>query len=198
MTPRIHSSDATTAQQSLPDRWAGNRAAGCRHSPRDISRDRRSPATRACRGTLTGAREKVVAQGSCAPAGLEAAAPCQVPGQSGGSGGWERSGNHGRSSVRSAALFCSPVRGLQLRKHESAQVAGIGMHSWGSRRRRFKSGRPDQEVQVIRRGTGFLARAPFRSSGANRGATRRCLIGYRASSPVMLSSGKLPQHAPCN
>ena len=29
-----------------------------------------------------------------------------------GSGGWERSGNHGRSYVRSAALFCSLVRGF--------------------------------------------------------------------------------------
>jgi hypothetical protein len=37
--------------------------------------------TRACRGTLMGASEKAVAQGSCAPAGLEAAAPCQVPDQ---------------------------------------------------------------------------------------------------------------------
>ena len=31
---------------------------------------------------------------------------------SSGSGGWERSGNHGRSYVRSAALFCSLVRGF--------------------------------------------------------------------------------------
>ena len=62
---------------------------------------------------------------------------------SGGSGSWERSGNRGRSQVRSAALFCSLVRGLHLRKHENALVAGMGMHSWGSRGRRFKSGRPD-------------------------------------------------------
>ena len=39
-----------------------------------------TPATWACRGTRTGAREKVAAQGSCAPAGPGAAAPCQVPG----------------------------------------------------------------------------------------------------------------------
>ena len=63
--------------------------------------------------------------------------------RSSGSSAWEQSGNHGCSSVRSAALVCSLVRGLQLRKHGSSLVAGIGMHSWGSRGRRFKSGRPD-------------------------------------------------------
>ena len=57
--------------------------------------------------------------------------------------GWERSGNHGRSHVRSAALFCSPVRGLHLRKHGNDLVAGLWILSWGSRGRRFKSGRPD-------------------------------------------------------
>src|SRR5579859_42489 len=46
-------------------------------------------------------------------------------------------------SARSAALVCSLVRGLQLRKQGSSLVATIGMHSWGSRGRRFKSGRPD-------------------------------------------------------
>ena len=63
--------------------------------------------------------------------------------RSSGSGGWERSGNHGRSQMRSAALFCSPVRVLHLRKYGHALVAGMWMHSWGSRGRRFKSGRPD-------------------------------------------------------
>ena len=63
--------------------------------------------------------------------------------RSSGGGGWERGGNHGRSPVRSAALFCSPVRGLHLRKHGNALVAGMRMLSWGSRGRRFKSGRPD-------------------------------------------------------
>jgi hypothetical protein len=88
--------------------------------------------TRACRGTLMGASEKVVvAQGSRAPAGLETAAPCVVPGQKHGSGGWERSGNHGRSQVRSAALFCSPVRALYLREYGNDLVAGMWMHSWG-------------------------------------------------------------------
>jgi hypothetical protein len=48
--------------------------------PRYNSPDRRYPATRACRGTLADASEKVVAEGSGAAARLEAAAPCQVPG----------------------------------------------------------------------------------------------------------------------
>ena len=59
------------------------------------------------------------------------------------SGGWERSGNRGRSCERSSALSCSLVRGVHLRKDESALVAGMWMHSWGSRGRRFKSGRPN-------------------------------------------------------
>ena|SRR5215468_11073279 len=33
----------------------------------------------------------------------------------GSDGGWERSGNHGRSQERSAALFCSLARALHLR-----------------------------------------------------------------------------------
>jgi hypothetical protein len=60
-----------------------------------------------------------------------------------GSGGWERSGNHGRSRLRCAALFCSPSRGFHLRKRGNDLVAGMWILSWGSRGRRFKSGRPD-------------------------------------------------------
>ena len=62
---------------------------------------------------------------------------------SSGSGGWERSGNHGRSQLRCAALFCSPVRGFICRNMDMNLVAEMWMHSWGSRGRRFKSGRPD-------------------------------------------------------
>jgi len=50
---------------------------------------------------------------------------------SSGSGGWERSGNHGRSHVRSAALFCSPVRGFICRNMDMTLVAGMWMLSWG-------------------------------------------------------------------
>jgi hypothetical protein len=112
-------------------------------SPRDISRDRWSPATRTCRGTLTGADEKVMLR---APAPRRSGRSGAMPGtgpESSRSSGWERSGNHGCSYVRPAALVCSLVRGLQLRKQGSALVAGMWMHSWGSRGRRFKSGRPD-------------------------------------------------------
>jgi hypothetical protein len=76
-------------------------------------RDRRYLATRARAGTRTGASEKVAAKGSCAPAGPGSSSA--MPGtraRSSDGGGWERSGNHGRSQVRSAALVCSPVRGF--------------------------------------------------------------------------------------
>jgi hypothetical protein len=52
---------------------------------------------------------------------------------------WEPPGLAGLST----APFCSPVRGVHLRKHVSDLVVGIGMHGWGSRGRRFKSGCPD-------------------------------------------------------
>ncbi len=84
-----------------------------------------------------------MAQGSCAPQVWTPQRHARYGARCSGSGAWERSGNHGRSQVRSAALVCSLVRGVQLRKHGSSLVAGIGMHSWGSRGRRFKSGRPD-------------------------------------------------------
>jgi hypothetical protein len=48
-----------------------------------------------------------------------------------------------------------PMRPFDLRGGTSMQATAFGIHSWGSRGRRFKSGRPDQKVQV-RRGTGFL------------------------------------------
>ena len=41
---------------------------------------------------------------------------------------------------RSVLLTCAR---LHLQKHGDDLVAGIGMLSWGSRGRRFKSGRPD-------------------------------------------------------
>ena len=56
---------------------------------------------------------------------------------------WEPAGNELRSDVRSGALGCSPVRGVRLRKHGNDRVAGMCVLSWGSRGRRFKSGRPD-------------------------------------------------------
>jgi len=112
--------------------------------PHGSSRDRRCPATRACRGARTGASETVAAEGSCAPAGPGSSSAMPGTGaRSSGGGGWERGGNHGRSRVRCAALFCSPGRGVHLRKHGKALVAGMWMLSWGSRGRRFKSGRPD-------------------------------------------------------
>jgi hypothetical protein len=43
--------------------------------------------------------------------------------------GWERTGNHVRSQGRARALSCSLVREVHLRKHESAQVAGMWVHS---------------------------------------------------------------------
>src|SRR6266516_8066138 len=56
--------------------------------------------------------------------------------------GWEPSGNHRRSPRLYVALFCSPVHGTDLRHRDSDLVVGIGTHGWGSRGRRFKSGRP--------------------------------------------------------
>jgi hypothetical protein len=55
----------------------------------------------------------------------------------------------GRSHVRSAVLFCSPVHGPYLRKHGNDLVAGIGVHSSGPRGRRFKSGRPDRFFELL-------------------------------------------------
>ena len=76
----------TTARQSTPDRWTGGSNAGCSHSPGPT-------VVIGCPRHLgmpwhpEGAREKVIAQGSCAPQGLEAAAPCQA--QSGSAAGNE-------------------------------------------------------------------------------------------------------------
>jgi hypothetical protein len=116
---------------------------GAAAAPRDISRDRRYPANRACRGTLTGASERVAAPGSCVPAGLETAAPRQMPDQKQRQW-WLGTKWESRALVsalcRSGLLTCAR---LQLRKHGSRLVAGIGMHSWGSRGRRFMSDRPD-------------------------------------------------------
>jgi hypothetical protein len=46
----------------------------------------------------------------------------------------------------------SPVHGRDLRNYDSDLVAGIGMRGWGSRGRRFKSGRPDAGQKA---GSGF-------------------------------------------
>ena len=64
--------------------------------------------------------------------------------------GRERNGNHGRSCARSGALACSPVRGPHLRKRRNSLVARLWMLSWGSRGRRFKSGRPDAGQRLDR------------------------------------------------
>ena len=93
---------------------------------------RRCPATRVCADTRTDACEKVVAQGSRAPAGLGAAAPCQVPGAEAAA---VAAGNQvGITGTRQCALplVCSPVRGVHRRKHGNGLVAGGWMLSWGS------------------------------------------------------------------
>ena len=72
---------------------------------------------------------------------------------------WERSGNHQRSPRLCAAPFCSPVHGRYLRDREGDQVTVIGMHGWGSRGRRFKSGRPDQPTRLVDQGSGPGQRA---------------------------------------
>ena len=45
--------------------------------------------------------------------------------------GWERSGNHGSSHVRSAALFCSPVRGFICGNTEMTWWRGCGYFPGG-------------------------------------------------------------------
>jgi hypothetical protein len=40
-------------------------------------------------------------------------------------------GNHQRSWRLYSALFCSPVRGRDLRDHDGDLVVGTGMHGWG-------------------------------------------------------------------
>ena len=51
--------------------------------------------------------------------------------------GWEQTGNHQRSRQLSTAPFRSPVHGRDLRHRDGDLVEAIGMHSWGSRGRRF-------------------------------------------------------------
>ena len=74
---------------------------------------------------------------------LQAAAPCQVPGQKQRQWWlgtkWEPralASAHCRSVLRTYTR-------LHLRKYGNDLVAGMWVHSWGSRGRRFKSGRPD-------------------------------------------------------
>jgi hypothetical protein len=115
---------------------------------RRIRHVRRGPLARPAAG---GTRQVVGGEGLLAEVGVrgcprpEPAGGGQRPGRSSPAGrrGWEPAGNELRSDVRCGALGCSPVRGVHLRKHGNDLVAGMGVLSWGSRGRRFKSGRPD-------------------------------------------------------
>jgi hypothetical protein len=48
-----------------------------------------------------------------------------------------------RSHLLPAALVSSPGHCVDLGQDAFPQAAAFGIHSWGSRGRRFKSGRPD-------------------------------------------------------
>jgi hypothetical protein len=90
---------------TTPDRWTGGSDAGCRHSPGPSAVIGRDLATGAGCGT-----RRIAAPGSCTRRSGSSSAMSGARARSSGRCGWERSGNHGRSQVRSAALFCSPVR----------------------------------------------------------------------------------------
>jgi hypothetical protein len=63
MTARIHSSDEIAAQPSIPDRWAGDRDAGGRRSPKTPVVIGGTPPPEHAVAPLPGARKKAVAQG---------------------------------------------------------------------------------------------------------------------------------------
>jgi hypothetical protein len=66
-----------------------------------------------------------------------------------------RDGSVFRSHLLPAALASSPGRCLDLGQDAFLQVAAFRKHSWGSRGRRFKSGRPDWSDLISNTGTGL-------------------------------------------
>ena len=148
MTPHIYSSDATAAQQSLPDRWAGNwllAAAtppgtsvviGSPLPPEHAVAPRRAPVRSGSSGLLRPRRP-----------GSRSAMPGTRPKRR-----QTRLGTKWESRALTWARYGSILlacASFHLRKHESVPVARLWMHSWGSRGRRFKSGRPDQNARPL-------------------------------------------------
>jgi hypothetical protein len=93
---------------------------------------------------------------------------------------WNENGNHGRSCARSGALACSPVRGPHLRKRRNSLVARLWMLSWGSRGRRFKSGRPDAGQRLDRQSC-----LDFGDHVDPRGMVWRALTASQAAEPAL-------------
>ena len=108
-----------------------------------------TPPIRACAGTLTGASEKA-AEGCCAPQVWKQRRHARYPGSEAAA---VAAGNEvGITGARKCAVpLCSAhlCAGLICGNMENDLVAGMWMLSWGSRGRRFKSGRPDAGQRLV-------------------------------------------------
>jgi len=93
--------------------------------------DRACPATRACRGTLTGRQREGGGSVLLSPRRSGSSVLPGIRTRSSDGCGWERSGNHVRSQQRATALSCSPVRWFTCGDREVTWWRGYGCMAGG-------------------------------------------------------------------